>query len=405
MHCCSGAVVQYCSCAVVLWCSGAVVQWCCVSGFVSLFEDESKSDVVLLVGEGGAMERVPAHSWVLTHSNGYFRSVLDAPTTTATKTELRFPNDQPKGFINFIRWLYGYDYSPRTTQGALDTLQVSIKYFAFELVENIVDYLLKNLLPDNVLQIMAWAHQYSSNTTSGSVRPSDVPDDPRSLGQHLAPSAPPVECGEDLPPPYPGTAPPPSYDAIYDNTERDPTMGCRHLVTKCFVMLDAMADGVLASEAVEEVSAPLLSAVLSRNSLGVSSEKTVLDALLKWSSAECRRQHLPLDMEGRRQVLGQMLTLPRLLTLKIEQLGSLNKLYDKAEVEYISAVVRRSNNIPAVPPTFVGYVEQMSRRRQSPTDLKQNKDKKDKQKGSSKKLSSAKQLMWDIFSIFAHMID
>lgn len=356
-----------------------------VQSFSSLFEDERQSDVVLLVGAEGAQERIPAHSWVLGHTNDFFRSLLTGPLRDPKVREFYFTEDHPRGFRSLVRWLYGCGCSPAGTQSALDTLQVAIKYLAVDLVEHVFKYLSMNLNPENVLQIMAWGHQYTGNS-------------------RLAPSAPPaeeIELLEDLPPPYPGTAPPPPYEAIYDC---DPTSSCDLLVSECFSLLDVKAEQVLASESLEEVSAPLLSAVLSRNTLGVTSEGPVLDALYRWSSAECRRQHRPLTLAGRRGVLGQMLTLPRLLTISASQLTVLDKLYDPKEVTYVTAKVKGDFSVPDVPPIFVGSLDQMAKRRVPPSE-QNTKNKKNKQKNSNKKRFSTKQFMWDVFSVFAHMID
>lgn len=74
----------------------------CVSlfSFPSLFESERGSDLSLMVGSEGSMERIPAHSWVLTHDNDYFRTHIRNNNNNNT---LEFKHDQPNAFINFIR--------------------------------------------------------------------------------------------------------------------------------------------------------------------------------------------------------------------------------------------------------------------------------------------------------------
>ena len=280
-------------------------------------------------------------------------------------------------------------YSPKSTQAAFDTLQVAIKYECVDLVEHLVDYLSKNLQPENVLQIMKWGYHYSSSS--------------------MSPSAPPSEDGimsleDDLPPPYPGTAPPPPYEAIY---ERDLSSRSYHLVDECLKLLDARADEALASDALEELSTPLLSSVLSRDTLGVSSEVTVLDALYRWSSAECRRQHQPLTFDSRRRILGQMLTLPRLLTMSASQIPALEKLFQQHEIQYVSAVVTKNPQVPEVPALFSSCLPQLVRLRKASTQIAStdNNRNKQKNKNTNKKRFSAKQLMWDAFSAFVHVID
>ena len=284
-------------------------------------------------------------------------------------------------------------YSPRSTESALDTLQVAIKYQCLDLVEHIVRYLAQHLNPDNVLQIMYWGHQYTCNNSSSTV-----------------PSAPPADSAEeDLPPPYPGTepsyegtAPPPPYEAIYDI---DLNSSCRQLVDGCLKLLDEKADLVLTSEALEEVSTPLLSAVLSRDTLAVSSEVVVLDALFRWSSAECRRQQQQLNVRNRRLVLQQMLLLPRLLALQPHQLSALNELYDSREREYISSVVR--NEIPnvTVPPMFAGFIPQLSRPRKPVLHSETTVPDQTKPANKKKERCSKTELLLDILTSFCRLLD
>ncbi|XP_018020155.1 uncharacterized protein LOC108676571 isoform X2 [Hyalella azteca] len=365
-----------------------------------LFEKETSSDIELLVGVGAGVERIPAHSWVLTRNNDHFRKLLAQPAK-----QLHFPDD-PKSFRNFIGWLYGCYFTPSSTKKALDTLHVAMKYSAVDLIEHLVSYLITNLRVSNVLCIMAWIHQSSRIFSSCTL------DSPRGMDSELAPSAPPAEDSHDdeLPPPYAACqnstsdVSPPPYKDIYDNACIDPTMACTQLVNECWRLVDVEAEVILASEALEELSASLLSAILSRPTLGVGSEKIVLDALYKWASAECRRQRQPQNKEGWRQVLGQMLSLPRLLTLDVKELSSLDKLYDKQEIEYVSAVVKKNPCVPAVPPLFVSFVEKMSTRRQKAGKITPNKNNKGKSKKSAKK-NLPRDIMYRILCIFAHMID
>ena len=281
-------------------------------------------------------------------------------------------------YIILNRWLYGFGCAPSNTQSALDILQVALKYTSMDLADAIVQYLYKNLDPQNLLQMMAWGFQYTS-------------------AHRTNPTAPPSE-EDDPPPPYPGEAPP-SYESVCPSSpeERDPTNSSQLLVQKWFEVLDTCADQVLASEALEESSFALLNTILSRDTLGVSSEKVVVEALIRWSTSECRRQQQPLNRDSRRQVLGSMLTLPRVLVRQGIPLETLQQLYIETEIQYIIDYLSGEAHCGQVPPTFQGHLETMALPRVSARNPPKTVKRKTK--------STVKHFLFEVFSAFAHLID
>ena len=63
------------------------------------------------------------------------------------------------------------------------------------------------------------------------------------------------------------------------------------------------------------------------------------------------------------QVLGTMLTLPRLLTLQQRHLGKMVELYLEHEIAYIRAHVKQEAVIPSVPRLFEGSLLYMAQPR------------------------------------------
>lgn len=144
----------------------------------------------------------------------------------------------------------------------------------------------------------------------------------------------------------------------------------------------------------------MLSAVLSRDTLLVPHEGFVLDALQRWSTAECRRRMLPLTLTGRRQVLGGMLTLPRLLTLSSRQISKMEGLYESYEIAFIKARVKQERQSIPVPPLFADRLEYMAQIRLAKGKINTN-------AGIifPKKFFKKKDMILDLVSVLALVID
>ncbi|XP_054722522.1 uncharacterized protein LOC129232401 [Uloborus diversus] len=90
------------------------------------------------------------------------------------------------------------------------------------------------------------------------------------------------------------------------------------LKLRCFQLVDSHADLVLASEAFETLEHPLLTDILRRDSLAVTSEPRVFDALMRWASCACKRTQRKLTPENKCAVLGEALLTVRYLTMTLE---------------------------------------------------------------------------------------
>ncbi|KAB7507626.1 BTB/POZ domain-containing protein 6, partial [Armadillidium nasatum] len=299
--------------------------------FYHLYENETDSDVTLLVGQEGWQERIPAHSWVLANGSDYFRALFtghfaDPPTRVHT-----FPDD-PKGFNNLIRWLYQNRCDLQSLQCSLDTLHVAIKYLCPDLAERCIIQLTRQINVSNVLKVLRWIYCYCSNY------------------QPSVPSAPSQE----------------EFERDVVDCQKDPTTSCQLLLNQCLQLIDQYSDEVLKSEHLSIADPPVLNMVLKRDTLNLSSELKIMKALHKWSTDTCKRKHLPLTLENRRKTLGSLLYLPRLLTISVsesEQMSSKQgesfRLLTQEELSFIDAYVRRAS-LPPVPETMKEHITAMS---------------------------------------------
>lgn len=247
-------------------------------------------------------------------------------------------------YIYFFRWLYQNKFDPQSLQSTLDTLSLAIKYLCPDLAERCIIHLRSQLTPNNVIRVLRWIYLYC-------YCPSQKP-------YSSEPSAPSLEDLEDN-----GTS-------IANSV--DPTESCHLLRNECLDMIDQHSDAVLSSESLMLAEAPVLQMVLKRDTLTLSSELKVLDALHKWSTAMCKRHpyHLPLTVENKRKVLGSLLYQMRFLTLspaEVELLASKQSgascLLTEEEVSFIRAYAKKQP-LPETPKAMREQISSMSCLRQ-----------------------------------------
>ena len=329
--------------------------------------------------------------------------------------------------MSLFRWLYGCGCCPEGTQSALDTLEVAIKYLCPDLVHHVVKHLSRVLKPSSVLQVLAWGEHYVNSCDVGlpSAPPLSAINGASNRNLALGRSnsfEPPVvrsahlnkkrlkwqrrtksesECCHSALKSV--CSSPASLSSLSSGTSSlcstDPTFCCRELVSRCLALIDANAPAVLSSQMIECLPPSVLTLVLCRDSLVVPSEVLVMDALYRWSTAECRRQHKPLTLTGRREVLARMLTLPRLLTMSSRETSKkMEELYSCHEIAFVKAYPKHEQQKIAVPLLFVGYLEHLASPRCS--------------KSSKKNLSttlyrrfSGRDFVMDLLSVVALLFD
>ncbi|XP_047487894.1 BTB/POZ domain-containing protein 6-A-like isoform X1 [Penaeus chinensis] len=386
----------------------------------NLFENEDGSDVILMVGDEGYRERVPAHSWVLSAENPYFRAMFQGPLADRHKKTYDIPND-PKGFQNLLKWLYRHECGIQSIDSALITLQVAIQYLCPELAELCVEYIGKHLTVGNVLKVLQYTWRYCPSQQCSDQSQAN-------LDPSTAPSAPSLEALEGTSKPetnsYGASDPKPHQpssqhtihsmsqlqDIMDDSEFQDPTACCSDLFNVCLDVVDRGTQSVLSTEFLEELDSTTFQLILKRSTLNVPNELKVFQALQRWSTAECKRRMLPLTPDNRRAVLGNLLYHVRFLCMNNEQLQQTTSLLTADEFNYLAARISGHNPVK-VPPTLSPYLVTMSTPRcHKPLGLLQSgsssTDGKSKKKNSSgKKKYTKKELVLDVVSCLAVLFD
>ncbi|XP_063848935.1 BTB/POZ domain-containing protein 6-like isoform X3 [Scylla paramamosain] len=352
----------------------------------NLYENEDRSDVIFFVGDDTYRERIPAHSWILSARNHFFRAMFHETWADKHKKVYNIPND-PKGFQNLLKWLYRLDYGFQSLDSALTTLHVAIQYLCPELADLCAAYISQHLTDANVLKVMHQISRYCPAPFAAT------------------PSAPSLEVLEGHSEEALRTM---AQDLGEEGEFRNPTECCVDLFNECLEILDRDASRALESEGLEELDRDALEVILKRQTLGVKSEVEVVRAVVRWTTAQCKRGNLPLTPANRRQVLGNLLYSIRLLKLSSDQVSEASKFLDKDEFEYIQAEVSgktKKGMLP--PPTLAPYLKLMSTTRgpiptpaAAPEPPSAN-----RKKCSNKKKYTKKELMLDIVSFLAIIFD
>lgn len=83
------------------------------------------------------------------------------------------------------------------------------------------------------------------------------------------------------------------------------------LVYNVLQYISMHADSVLQQIAIDELSFKELEKIVKQEDLVLCSEMVLINALTRWSQAECRRKGIELSQENERMVLGEMIYAPR----------------------------------------------------------------------------------------------
>ena len=269
-----------------------------------------------------------------------------------------------KFFIIYCRWLYDYGYSYTSPEAALEILEVAIKFSLMSLQSEVLKQLSDDVRPRTVLIVLAWA--YNKDREQSEVK---------------IPSAPPYEQLLDHynPPPCYGSVgssclfsgntfsygnpassstndrDPPSYSAVISGGFDD------GILQHWTAVLDAKAEEVLQLDEWEDISSTFVASILRRDTLKVSSESVVVDALVRWANAQCRRRKMLINVSNRRTVLQQLIIHARVLVISpLLTQNTFAPLYFPDEMEYI---IKRSTTVPQ---DFINHLDIMSRPRGIP---------------------------------------
>jgi len=126
--------------------------------FAFMFNNEILADVHFKVGRGGAEQRIPAHKFVLSVGSAVFDAMFNSTLATAEE-EIFLPDVEPSAFLALLRFLYSDEVQigPETV---MTTLYTAKKYAVPALEKACVDFLKRNLSPDNAFMLLTQARLF-----------------------------------------------------------------------------------------------------------------------------------------------------------------------------------------------------------------------------------------------------
>jgi len=126
--------------------------------FAFMFNNEILADVHFKVGRGGSEQRIPAHKFVLSVGSAVFDAMFNS-TLAAQEDEITIPDVEPAAFLALLKFLYSDEVQigPETV---MTTLYTAKKYAVPALEKHCVDFLKRNLSPDNAFMLLTQARLF-----------------------------------------------------------------------------------------------------------------------------------------------------------------------------------------------------------------------------------------------------
>eukprot|EP00088_Acartia_fossae_P037184 TRINITY_DN38355_c0_g2_i7.p1 TRINITY_DN38355_c0_g2~~TRINITY_DN38355_c0_g2_i7.p1 ORF type:complete len:909 (-),score=209.45 TRINITY_DN38355_c0_g2_i7:467-3193(-) len=126
--------------------------------FAFMFNNELLADIHFKVGRPGAEQRIPAHKFVLSVGSAVFDAMFNS-ALAMTEEEICLPDVEPQSFLALLKFLYSDEVQigPETV---MSTLYTAKKYAVPTLERHCVEFLKKNLSPDNACMLLTQARLF-----------------------------------------------------------------------------------------------------------------------------------------------------------------------------------------------------------------------------------------------------
>lgn len=246
-----------------------------------LYNNERQSDIVFVAGINGDTWRYPGHRRVLAATSPVFAALLASKTDVIVVDYV-----DRRGFEQLLRYHYCEPTQLNSVTTARCALDAAYKFLCPPLAERCARRLDEMLDAGVALEILR---------------------DLRYLCARL-----------------PGAASAPPLPALADDAAARSLAQCSRwcdsLAHNALLVLDENADSALKDERLEELAYEDLALIVRRDTLRVSSELVLAEALSRWSTATCKRHKRELTPSNRRAALGELSYCPRYLLLSGEEL-------------------------------------------------------------------------------------
>ncbi|XP_018397192.1 PREDICTED: BTB/POZ domain-containing protein 6 [Cyphomyrmex costatus] len=222
---------------------------------------------------------LPGDSWTYCVERGrlakrseWFRAMLTgpfAPPLTDSPPLLRLEHVDKRAFDHLLTYLHDKPVNFISVSTSRATLDAAHQYLCPGLARLAVTYLERHLTPSTVLEIYQGLGLYAN----------DLREDDSSFDRSSNSPSTPLSPGDDA-----------SVIAAV----------CTDLLLKCLYVIDSNPVKVLRQEQFEELSAREVAQLARRDTLNITSESILFNALDRWAAAECRRQGVePLPVNKR----------------------------------------------------------------------------------------------------------
>ncbi|XP_014368876.2 BTB/POZ domain-containing protein 6 [Papilio machaon] len=246
-----------------------------------LYDDEKQSDIVFVAGINGDTWRYPGHRRVLAATSPVFAALLSAKTDVIVVDYI-----DRRGFDQLLRYHYCEPTQLNSVATARCSLDAAYKFLCPQLAERCARRLDEMLNASVALEILR---------------------DLRFMCARL-----------------PGAASAPPLPSLTNDTAArllaQCSCWCDSLAHNALLVLDENADEALTDERLEELTYEDLALIVKRDTLRVSSELVLAEALSRWSTAACKRTKRELTPGNKRAALGELAYCPRYLLLAGEEL-------------------------------------------------------------------------------------
>lgn len=246
-----------------------------------LYDDEKQSDIVFVAGINGDTWRYPGHRRVLAATSPVFATLLACKTDVIVVDYV-----DRRGFEQLLRYHYCEPTQLNSVATARCALDAAHKFLCAPLAERCARRLDEMLDAGVALEVLR---------------------DLRYLCARLpgAASAPPL---------------PALTDDVAARSLAQCSRWCDSLAHNALLVLDDNANAALTDERLEELTYEDLALIVKRDTLRVSNELVLAEALSRWATAACKRTKRELMPSNKRAALGELAYCPRYLLLSGEEL-------------------------------------------------------------------------------------
>lgn len=122
---------------------------------------ETLADVHFLVGRKEPLDRIPGHKFVLSIGSAVFDALFNGSMATADD-QIEIPDVEAEAFRSLLKFLYTdqVEIEPETVMA---TLYAAKKYSVLALERNCVDFLKRNLKPENAFMLLTQARLFDES--------------------------------------------------------------------------------------------------------------------------------------------------------------------------------------------------------------------------------------------------